>query len=59
MTVEIIPVGDGSYAICVGRISYHAGRQYPWLGRHGNVVQFFETEEEATEFATTGSGGDK
>lgn len=54
MRIKLIPIGEHSYAVCVGEISYHAGREYPWLGSHGGVCQYFSTEDEAKYFASCG-----
>ena len=42
------------YIIVVGKTRYEAGRQFPWVGQHGGVYQYFKTEAEAVEFARRG-----
>ncbi|WP_313824059.1 hypothetical protein [Leclercia sp.] len=54
MITELIKIGQNTYAVCVGKITYQPGRQYPWLGQHGGISQYFSTEREATHFAATG-----
>lgn len=52
--MESIQLEPTKWAIVIGYIEYHAGREYPWLGRHGCVVAYFATKNEATQFAITG-----
>lgn len=54
MNTELIKIGENTYAVCVGKVSYEAGREYPWLGQHGYVCRYFSTRWEATHFASTG-----
>lgn len=55
----LIKLQENTYAVCVGKITYQAGRQYPWLGQHDGVGQYFATEREATHFAATGKTEDE
>lgn len=50
----LIKTGENQYAVAVGKIEYHAGRQFPWLGMHGNVGSYFATQSEAIDYALTG-----
>lgn len=50
----LIKTGENQYAVVVGKIEYHAGREYPWLGRHGCLGQYFRTQQQAEQFAATG-----
>ena len=50
----LIKTGENQYAVAVGKIAYHAGREYPWLGQHGCLGQYFRTQAEAEHFAATG-----
>lgn len=52
--MEKITVSPNKWAVVIGYVEYHAGRQFPWMGRHGCVLSFFATEAEATQFALTG-----
>lgn len=54
MITELIKLQENTYAVCVGKITYEAGRQYPWLGLHGCVGRYFATMQEAEHFAATG-----
>lgn len=52
--MEKITITPTKWAVVVGYVEYHAGRQFPWMGRHGCTLSFFATEAEATQFAITG-----
>ncbi|QGZ13430.1 hypothetical protein KLPPOU148_043 [Klebsiella phage vB_KpnM_15-38_KLPPOU148] len=38
----------------LGTVEYLPGRQFPYMGCHGCICQFFATKSEAVDFARTG-----
>lgn len=56
--IELVPVSATRQQVrevnVLGYIEYQPGRQYPWLGCHGGVCQYFEYKSEAVQYASTG-----